>query len=110
MIKESYHMSYVPSDQIVYTNKCLYRMKYHKLYEDEVLLAFNYPDSTKKTSSFFAPSVYENVRDFGKYRVYVVYRWDQKAKKWILITCWRAWKTNWWSRPIEWWYAHVLGR
>ena len=103
-------MAYVPADQVIYTNKALYRMRYHNLTENEVLLAFNYPDSSKKTSSFFAPSIYESQRDFGKYQVHVVYRWEQKTKKWIIITCWRSSKYNWWSRSIKWWFAHVLGR
>jgi hypothetical protein len=103
-------MAYVPSNQIIFTNKAQYRMKYHKLYENEILLTFNSPDSTHKASSFYDPSVYENTKDFGQYIVHIIYRWEQKDKKWLLITCWKAWKQKRWYRPITWWFAHILGR
>lgn len=103
-------MAFAPKDRLIYTNKFKEKMDYHNLYEEEVLLTFNYPDSTKKVSSFFEASKYESQRDFGKYKIFIVYAWDSKEKKNILITTWRLWKINWWSRSINWWTAHVLGR
>jgi hypothetical protein len=101
---------YYKKDNVIFTHKAVYRMKYHHLSEDDVLTTLHYPDTTSKASGWFATPRYQNDKDFGQYKVSVVYRWNETEKLWIIITCWAVVKRKrgrW--HPIKWWFAHVTG-
>jgi hypothetical protein len=99
-------MTYLTPPQVVFTNKCKNQMSYHNLTENDVLYTFNYPQATSK--AWYGRDLHNNERDFGDYKVTVVYRWDQHNKKWILVTCWRVTQIK--RRSIKWWFANILGK
>jgi hypothetical protein len=91
---------------IVITNNAERKIHRHNLTYDEVISTFNYPNETGKGNY----GGYKHIRDFGSYKVGIIYSWDDRKKVWVIISCW-SWvvtrKTRW--HFSNWWISHILG-
>jgi hypothetical protein len=103
-------MSWYKKGNVIFTHKAVYRMNYHHLLESDVLSTLQYPHSTKKASGFYSTPRYQNDKDFGTYKVSIVYQWNKTEQVYVIITCWAVTKGKKGKlHTIKWWWAHFIG-